>query len=67
MVVTESVTESVFSEASGLSYKHESFTINGNDGVCDGVVFGISLGLYMSDNGRVHGGFCSEVLPGLRL
>ena len=37
MVVTESVTESVFSKASGLSYEHESFTINDNDGVCAGV------------------------------
>ena len=35
MVVTESVTESVFSKASGLSNRHESFTINVNDGVYD--------------------------------
>ena len=37
MEVTQSVTESVYSKASGLSYKHESFTINGNDGICAGV------------------------------
>ena len=30
-------------------------------------VFGKSLGLSMSDNGRVYDGFCSEVLRGLRL
>ena len=33
----ESVMESVFSAAPGLLFKHESFTINGNDRVCAGV------------------------------
>ena len=37
MVVTQSVTKSVYRKASGLPFKHESFTINGNDGVCAGV------------------------------
>ena len=37
MVVIESVTESVLSKVSGLSYKHESFTLNDNDGVSAGV------------------------------
>ena len=30
-------------------------------------VFGKSLDLSMSDNGRVYDGFCGEVFPGLRL
>ena len=34
MVMTDSVTEPVFSKASDLSYKHESFTKNGSDEVC---------------------------------
>ena len=60
MVVTESVTESVFSKALDLSIKHESFTINGNGEVCAGVPFGKSLDFVMSDNGRVYDRFCSE-------
>ena len=32
-LVTEYVADSVFSKASGLSYKHESFAINGSEGV----------------------------------
>ena len=39
MVVTDSVTESLFSKASDLSYKHESFTKNGSDEVCALVYF----------------------------
>ena len=39
MVMTESVKESVFSKALGRSYKQESFTKNGSDGVCAGVSF----------------------------
>ena len=39
MIMTESVTESVFSKASGRSYKYENFAINGSDGVCPGVSF----------------------------
>ena len=50
MVVTQSVTKSVYSKASGLPFKNESFTINGSDGV---FVFGKSVSLSMSDNGRV--------------
>ena len=34
MILTDTVAESVFSEASGVSYKQESFTINGSDKVC---------------------------------
>ena len=39
MVMTESVKESVFSKALVSSYKQESFTKNGSDGVCAGVSF----------------------------
>ena len=37
--MTESVIESAFSKASGHSYKYESFTMNGSEGVCVGVCF----------------------------
>ena len=37
--MTEFVTESVFSKASDLSYKHEYFTKNGSDEVCARVCF----------------------------
>ena len=37
--MTESVTESVFSKASGPSYKHESFSMNGSEEACAGVYF----------------------------
>ena len=37
--MTESVTESDFSKASGLFYKHESFTINDNNRVCARICF----------------------------
>ena len=30
-------------------------------------VFGNSLGLTISDNGRVYDGFCCDVFPGFRL
>ena len=65
MVVTESVTESVFSKTADLSYNHESLTINGNDRDCAGALF--SKFLFMSDNGRVYDRFCGEVFPGLSL
>ena len=63
MLVTDSVTESDFSKASGLSYKHESFTINGNESVPE-FVFGKFLGLSLNDNSRVYNGFCGEVFSG---
>ena len=34
MIMTDIVAESVFSEASGVSYKQKSFAINGSDKVC---------------------------------
>ena len=39
MVITDSVTESVFSKASDLSYKHESFTKKDSDEVSARVCF----------------------------
>ena len=39
MVMTDSVTESVFSKASDVSYKHESFTKNGGYEISNGVWF----------------------------
>ena len=39
MAVREYVKESVFSKASGHSYKHESFAINDSHGVYAGVCF----------------------------
>ena len=39
MAVTESVTESVFSIALDISYKHENFTIIGSEKVFEGVCF----------------------------
>ena len=37
MVVKESVIESAFSKPWGHSYKNETFTIDGSEGVCTGV------------------------------
>ena len=39
MLMTDFVTEPVFSKAFGVFYKHESFTINGSDKVCARVCF----------------------------
>ena len=39
MIMPDFVTESVFSKASGVSYKHENFAINGRDKVCVRVCF----------------------------
>ena len=39
MVMTESVTKSVCSKASGRSGRHKSFTKDGSDKVCPGASF----------------------------
>ena len=39
MTVTDSVPKSLFSKASGHSYKHESFSISASEGVCAWVCF----------------------------
>ena len=46
MVMTDFVTVSVFSKASGIYCKHESFTINGSDKVCAESFFSKASGLY---------------------
>ena len=43
MIMPDFLTESVFSKPSGVSYKHENFTINGRDKVCVRVLFLVKL------------------------